>query len=297
MLRESVNPIAIEDDETIERRGASGAKIIIGRKFTTKLDVERTNGFVRRQGEWLSQFEDDRIILPRVSHTLSHGYVMETLEVPELPLPTNVMELVNHIITRLSEKLWPLRKPELNIIFSPKSHREYVDKLVNDVCVTGTDGDRRWLTAIMRDFERIVDFSSLHVGLTHGDCIVDNVAYRAVKDSRRSQLVLLDPIPATEALPNLRAVDVGRLVQSAIGYESIRYTRNRGVTSYDDAVSAVLNAYMFRHFKVNEARACLYFAIIHMLRGVRTTDRGTAVRLGLWHLTNELIGVTKEWMR
>lgn len=292
-MRELTAVDDIDDGETIERRGASGARIIIGRKFTTKLDVERTGTFVRDQGEWLTKFPQVTM-LPRVQHILAHGYVMETLSVPTLPDDT--LHLVGHVMAELRTQLWS--KPSSGLPFDWQTHRSYVSNLLKDV--QPDRASRSELDHVMRKFASRVDFDSLQRGQTHGDCIVDNVAYRAREGSTTGQLdlVVLDPIPASYALPPLRAVDVGRLIQSAIGYESVRYTRSRSHLLTTDGNSMnVLNWYMPEGFRVNEARACLYFAIIHMLRGVRTTTPETATRFALWFLTNELIEVTREWMR
>jgi hypothetical protein len=292
-VRDVTNVADLDEDEVVERRGASGARIIIGKKYTTKLDVERTGDFVRSQGEWLSRYPKVTL-LPRVTHVLANGYIMETLTVP--PLPMDVAPVLQHILAELRTQLWVLATS--GHAWDLPTHRNYVVNLIRDVGLERAQ--RVVLEDNMRAFAETIFFEVLQRGQTHGDCIVDNVAYREREGSTTGalDLVLLDPIPQTYALPPLRAVDVGRLIQSAIGYENMRYTRSRAPRlDIDDLVTAVLNWYMPTEFKVNEARACLYFAIIHMLRGIRTTLLDTATRLALWYLTNELIKVTKEWMR
>lgn len=272
----------IDEDEVTERRGASGATIIITKDFTTKLDVERTGTFVRSQGEWLAQNRYE--LLPNVTEVLHNGYVMETLDVPDL-WTLDVMDTILLIRNRLNE-LWK-RGGRKRYIDGP-GHDAYVHQLARDV--TSSKDEVRELRDWLREARTSIDFGSLRTGLTHGDCIIDNVAYR------EGVLVLLDPIPATYAIPDFVASDVGRLIQSAVGYESIRYRNFKITTDFDTAVGAVLNAHMHR-FSVNEARAAIYFAIIHTLRGVRTTKPGTAARLGLWYLVKKLQGVLLKWTR
>jgi hypothetical protein len=293
--------VGVDDDELVERRGASGAHIIIGEKYTTKLDVERTGTFVRDQGAWLSRWatESKVTILPRVTEVFSTGYRMETLQVPHLR-DVDVLETCELIHDNLLDNLWhKIPTWHFRVSLFETAHPAYVHKLVRNV-----QSERKpaaELETTLRGFYDQIDWNDLTTGLTHGDPIVDNVGYRAIEGSTTGarNLVLLDPIPATVALPNWRAVDVGRIIQSMVGYEHVRYQRTRvgDLLDYDAAVTATLNWYMPRNFSVNEARACLYFSVIHMLRAVRTTGQGTAARLGVWYLTTKLIEETKQWMR
>ncbi len=283
----------MDDDEKLEHRGASGARIIIGKKWTTKLDVTRTGTFVRDQGAWLTRW-DEINALPGVNEVLATGYIMETLAIPHLA-DIDVQAQLSKILEVLREQFWV--KHAVPMFWDELTHATYVHQLSRDV--ESNKSVARDLRVKLGVFRAKIDFTTLPTGLTHGDCIIDNVAYRPDKyrpDVR--SLVLIDPIPATNALPNIRAVDVGRLIQSAIGYESIRYrSSNGGLTDYGHVVGLTLNTYMKKTFDVNEARACLYFAIIHMLRGIRTTTPDTAARLSLWYATHKLIEVTEEWMR
>lgn len=292
-----ITPI-IEDDETVEKRGASGARVIIGQKYATKLDVERTGTFVRDQGAWLSRWSVERgvTLLPRVTEIFATGYVMET--VSELG-DHDITEMCERVLIALHEQLWPKQAHGDMFLWDnfSSTHRGYVAQLLRNV-----EADRELGKTLRRFYDRI-NWQQLECGLTHGDPILDNVGYRLKHWPNGSieitnELVLLDPIPAKDPLPNWRAVDVGRIIQSMVGYEAIRYAR-RGIPNldFDAAASTVLNWHMPRNFSVNEARACLYFSVVHMLRGVRTTTPSTAARFGVWYLVNKLVKVTESWMQ
>ena len=290
--------IAISDevalgDENHERRGASGARIIVGPTYTTKLDVARTGTFVRDQGAWLSRWAVERgvTILPKVSEISPDGYTMETAEVPHLS-ELDVTETCQRIFAMIQEQLWPKQTGGMYVHDNfTATHRAYVRDLLRDVEPNRIKA--RDLDKVMRWFYDRIDWSQLQAGLTHGDCIIDNVGFRIGTD--RKKIVILDPIPASDALPNWRCVDVGRIIQSMVGYESVRYQRRGINVDFDAAVTTVLNWYMPKNFEVNEARACAYFSVIHTLRAVRTTVPG-ATRLSVWYLVNKLIEVTESWM-
>jgi len=286
-VRTTVNVEYVGDDlnEVVTRRGASGATIIVSEDCVTKLDVERTGTFVRKQGEWLSRWSPHVEMLPRVQRVLHNGYVMETLWVPQLH-EINLDRTIELILHHLHDQLWSKTSGSFRF-FDACEHRDYVYHLIGDI--QPHSGQRKELKQKLADARTHIDFATLRVGLTHGDCIIDNVAYRG------DELVIIDPIPASYGLPNLQAVDVGRLIQSAIGYEYVRYTRSSPITDYDDAVARVLNLWL-PEFDINEARAAIYFAIIHTLRGVRTTTPGTTQRLGLWYLASKLQEVLRKWM-
>lgn len=279
-----------ELNDVVEIRGASGARILVGPKHTMKFDVERTRTFVRDQGAWLTGWQNVEL-LPRVTEVFSTGYTMETVRVPRLD-EVNVLDTCELMLRLLREQLWCKAAPNFRSGSSfPQDNGAYVQRLVDNV--EEQRARQRVLTDRLREFRREIDWDDVRYGMTHGDAILDNVGFRA-----QGELVILDPIPASYALPNWSSVDVGRIIQSMVGYESVRYARSHGnVHDYDAAVATVLNWYMPKNFKVNEARACLYFAIIHMLRAARTTLPGTAARLGIMFLVNKLIEVTKQWMR
>ena len=285
-------------------RGSSGALISVNDGEVFKYDTKITGTKVRDQGIWLHQ-HDESVILPRVDEVFNNGYVMEKLKVPEIPTTyQSTFDLCSEILTTLENHLWDLEFTEGRqlVEYNGYEHRPYVRNLLKDVGLRRLDGK-------LRQFYERIKWYDLKTGLTHGDGIIDNVAYRLTLEYRHAvktpvrQLVLLDPIPACPALPDVVALDVGRVIQSISGYEVYRYNNDaadadlNGV-SLSRRIEVMLNSWFAVNFNLNEARAALYFSIIHSLRGVRTAQRVAQTRVQpLVLLTEHLVKEAEKWMR
>lgn len=305
-------------------RGSSTAKITIEGDYVRKVSTSTTGSTgdrVRDQGIWLRKY-DESPCLPAVNEVYSNGYLMEKLiEVPLSFDYKDILEQCSEIISTLDTSLWhrDFDTVKRNIVrwnitddfydFDSRPdnmHRRYVVQLLKDT-------DTSHLRKTMRKFEDVINWHRLQVGLTHGDPIIDNAMHRPKATYMKSdpQLVLIDPIPACPAIPDVIAVDVGRVIQSAVGYEALRYAdlqqlkddfggwgdKGSPLTTHD-AVNYVLNDFMNNEFTLDDARASIYFAIIHMLRGVRTAqhaapDRVVLLRAAVVHLIVE----AEQWMR
>lgn len=300
-------------------RGSSTAKITFENGHVRKMDSEVTGRRVRDQGIWLRRY-DESLCLPAVNEVYANGYLMEKLI--ERPLPVeydDVLRVCQDILTTLRDHLWHREFTDIHVThikwnvdpneffdegWRTNVHRRYVAGLLRNV-------NMRFLRRILRGYEAQITWYRLRTGLTHGDPIIDNVLYRPSKTQWTidRQLVLIDPIPACSAVPDVLAVDVGRVIQSAVGYEAQRYG---DITQFDppnwsqadqtkrtrDAVNFVLNDFMGDEFTLNDARAAIYFAIIHQLRGLRTAlrvapDRTWLIKASIIHLVAE----AESWMR
>lgn len=276
-------------------RGSSGAIIQVGFDQVGKYDTELTFPRVREQGEWLSRLDGCKI-LPQVLLMHSDGYEMEKLTVQ--PIPTDektIFRYCDDIIAALEHELWSRRDFPLTLLrptFDLRGHRRYVRRLLRQVNLTKYRGE---LTSYV-NLNRIDWHDLRHVTITHGDAIIDNLLWR--QENLELKPVLIDPIPSCPAIPDFAAVDAGRVIQSAIGYEVLRYRSDVVPPDITDAVRHVLNTWQYRKFSVNEARAALHFAIIHMMRGVRTAQRVApdCARALRWR-TEQLIEETRGWMR
>lgn len=275
-------------------RGSSGAKLTDHGNFVLKQDTEITGARVRNQGIWLHQ-HDQSLVLPAVRYIRHDGYELEKLTMCELPVSwKETRELCDEILDSLETYLWDLefntRVPPLVAFEGAGAHRGYVTDLLDDV------GLRRELRRTLHEFVKVIDWWNLRTGRTHGDGIIDNLAYRGDEQT----IVLIDPIPACLALPDVVALDVGRVLQSAAGYEVIRYGTQRELLDVPllDRVDAVLNTWLGVEFDVNEVRAALHFSVIHTLRGVRTALRVAPDKVeALKTLTLDLVEVAAQWMR
>lgn len=266
-------------------RGSSGAVITVDadRGVVIKRDGAAGRRQARAQGEWLVDrgvAHPDWTSLPRVFRLLPDGYEMELLYAPELAA-VHPRLAVGAIIEALAGELW--RTSPIQAGVDRAGHRDYVAGLLRDV-------GRTDLVPFVDDVGRRIRWGSLYRCLTHGDCIIDNMTMRG------SEVVVLDPIPATPALPDVLASDVGRLIQSGIGYEAVRYVDVPRVRAHDVARQAYAAARV--EFSDAEYTACLYTAVVHMLRGLRTARRlNLPGAPQLDHLVNYLVGEVQSWMR
>lgn len=110
--------------------------------------------------------------------------------------------------------------------------------------------------------------------LIHGDPTLSNVMFR--QGRTYDQLCIVDPIQPTGKIPSFWTVDVGKLLQSAIGWEyqtlGWRYDRS-------ECVSAVLNMVGTHHsggtVGANEAlrREVWFWCMVHCLRILPYVDK------------------------
>lgn len=230
-------------------RGSSGASFVIDSAFATKTGNER----VVTQGEWLSF--NKATGLPEVFDVDDTGYKMELLSSVPWPLvvPSRIVE---ETVAVLERDIWskpPVTELDLDL------HLEKVDALAT-----------RWVPGIKNALlERAKEVAGLGVAcLTHGDPTMDNVMLRGY------DIVLIDPVPATPAVPDLRAVDLGKLLQSANGFEKIRYNEDfRVATRHIEGLYARLNV------SEDEQRAAAYWCIVHFLRALPYVPQNVTTRL------------------
>lgn len=88
--------------------------------------------------------------------------------------------------------------------------------------------------------------------LTHGDPTLENVMQRP-GDCQ----VLIDPIPARAAVPDLLSVDLGKILQSCAGYDDI--VRKQPVRDFDDS--------FLDCFPIDRT-AARYWAVVHYARAM-----------------------------
>lgn len=103
---------------------------------------------------------------------------------------------------------------------------------------------------------KTIRWDDLPACLTHGDPTFDNVMFR----EETSDLVLIDPIPATSAVPDLRCVDYGKIIQSLVGFEHVRY----GDASERFHASQII--LKNRIDDQNEWQASVFWCIVHLMR-------------------------------
>jgi hypothetical protein len=257
----------MEAPEQVLTRGSSGARIEVRRRVVIKTGNPR----VGAQGRWILEHESQA--LPRVLQAWMAepaGYRMERLHDPNRDEEYgNGMFL--GIIDQLQTHVWS-RRPEvmLDLIF----HGAKVDDLAKRFL--DQRGRKR-----LKAGRAAVRWDRLPACLTHGDPTLDNVLLRrpVANTLAWDSIVLIDPLPATPAVPDLRCVDIGKIYQSLFGYEQIRYgdpglggVTLRGFLDFEKSIS-----------DDNERYASHYWHVIHLLRCFPYVDervqRGLRVQL------------------
>lgn len=100
--------------------------------------------------------------------------------------------------------------------------------------------------------------------MTHGDPTEDNLMYRWTP-AGSSQPVFVDPLPPAMYLPMLRALDMGKMLQSAVGWHALEYGR-----AGEWALDAVEDAFRLR-YAPSESVAAWAFCLYHLIRAARYT--------------------------
>ncbi len=177
--------------------GISGAQVVLtdGAAHKRGGDIDRTIN----QGAWLSRNRARG--LPVVLAFDAHGYTMERLE------EGDGSPVVADVVYSLKRDVWS--KPA-EVEFDENALELKLSKIVAEYAPD--------LTPILSSIlDNVFDASRTPV-LSHGDPTAENIMYR----ESTGELVVIDPIPATPAVPDLLEVDCGKLLQSAIGWEILR---------------------------------------------------------------------------
>lgn len=218
-------------------RGSSGAAIT--RLITT---VNKVGGDREvAQGLWMQKHECDA--LPKVKGVGETGYAMEKLT----PLPIDLLDVhttLLEIFRKLETHIW---SQPAQISMRMIDHAAKLESLRETTSLSER--------ILLDKLRYVVNWSDLADCLTHGDPTVDNAMLR------NGEIVLTDPIPATTAIPDLRAVDLGKMIQSYVGYEMYRYQLNG--PRHGERLSEFLDIICIDS---NEKVAALYFAVVHFVR-------------------------------
>jgi hypothetical protein len=201
--------------------GLSGAVILpAGDKYMVKSggDGVRTQA----QGQWLAKrFEVD--CLPNVYRVLADSYIMERLVEPE--------EVSIRMVVACAEYgLWS--EPSRSFLgWNVKG----TEKKVLDALRNADAPD----DVVARVLDRFTTWHPVKFCTAHGDLTFENIMSRDGRD-----LVFIDPLPPTELIPEVVGVDVGKLLQSALGWE-----KAKGETPCPWTVDDVRDALSPNHFK------------------------------------------------
>lgn len=236
-------------------RGLSGAVVVDNEDGT----VTKSGGLIDRtieQGQWIVSHGGE--IFPRVVRLTNDGYVMEKLEFTEYwetEAQFSVSALKKYVWTQPA--VVPPTKNTAELLKNKMGH--CLDKYLDGAISYGMR-DEILKNAVNAGKQALV----LKHCLTHGDPTAENVMRRSGYGN-----VFIDPIRATEVVPDSPAVDIGKILQSAYGWEDAKY--NSGIIAY-------------RHSDVKEQfsgkdeeelfAAGEYWGVVHVMRAIPYVLRG-----------------------
>lgn len=222
---------------------------------------------VIEQGRWLQ--ENTASFLPRVIQVqpVYGGYEMERYE--HLPRPVDYYRLTEEMIEQLTN-LWNRQFPEQQ--FDWLTHERYLEERVHPQLLMPL---LKWGMLLLMHYRG-------KECVTHGDPTWDNCM---ITPGWPSRLILIDPLPPTPALPSIRALDVAKICQSVLGYESVIYGDPQAPLTLDDVRARVRNMSNY------EWQVVLYLTAIHFVRLRRYTPEHEDT---WWRRTVELLGMRDD---
>lgn len=229
------------------QRGSSGATFNFLGNRVVKMAPEKTVGQrVMDQGLWLQKHQSPAV--PKVFQVYARSYVMERLIVPPLWALDHKV-IFEHLLAACGD-IW-MHPAEVEL-----DYEAMIIKWVT-LCAKFDLGEVR------NDLLKLCDqinWDDLKRCLTHGDPTLDNVMFR--EDDADVGVVIGDPIPATPAVPDLRCVDLGKILQSLLGWEETRY----GLRSFKLRIGT--NDLRDCVTDKNEWRGTIFWSVVHMLRAM-----------------------------
>lgn len=229
------------------QRGSSGAEFnFLGDRVVKMAPGKTTGDRIMAQGSWLTRHQSPAV--PKVFQVYARSYVMERLVVPPF-WALDHMAIIHMTQVQLGGYVWS-RPAEVEFIGTGATEAKY-----RHLCASFGMMDT---VEALDNLVRKIEWNRLKRCLTHGDPTFENVMFRDTEFG--GDLVIADPIPASPAVPDLRCVDLGKMLQSALGWEQIRYGGKWPKLRADtmDVLRYAEDA--------NERRAVAFWAAVHILR-------------------------------
>lgn len=189
-------------------------------------------------------------VAPMVTELLEDGYEMEILELPH----SYTMKMLEYVHQLLRYHVW--------IHLNPYPDSGWLDPLL------AWSHDSPWITPLLT---RVYPTEPLDgYSMIHGDPTLANVMLRD------STMIVTDPMPRTShrpEIPSRKAVDVGKILQSAAGWESIQ-----GCSAPLRDHGEILDS-LGRNSLTNES---LLWAAIHTARLERRATKKSDAKVAAW---------------
>lgn len=229
---------------------SSGAQIMVVGDYAIKVGSTE----VGDQGRWLEDWTESKC-LPLVYASWDNGYVMEKLE--EVPNDPAYLVLIAML---LEDQLWTEDQPEVEFVLNDHigrvlSKARFITDMDFQTQVLGRMGE------LLHEVAREETFFGLRKVVVHGDPTLDNLMMRN-RSGLDDRYVITDPIPARTDVPDLMAVDLGKIMQSAYGYEAVL----EGADPNDLDEPREFTAWVHDQHGDAEALAARYFCAFHYMR-------------------------------
>jgi hypothetical protein len=192
-------------------RTTSGAYVQVVGDRAVKYGFGDVGARVREQADYCRRLGE--IVAPRVLWSFRGGYVMERL--------TNLSRFHNRIdgevltwmiFDKLENEVW--RKDRaMPTVNDWRLHEDYIVQRCHEYAPWAQEAVLNLFIDAQPWFSRPC--------LTHGDPTWENV----MGDDKTGDLVLIDPLPPKDEIPEVKEVDVGKILQSLYGYEDVKAGR------------------------------------------------------------------------
>jgi len=225
------------------RRSTSGATVVQLGEYVVKLGDGEVGARVGEQAKWLHEYRGHGIV--PVTILSDTAYVMPALM--EWPTPIDTRELWKRLTAILEEWVWP-HEP----VHAGTGKYPFSDKLAQCMNRNAPMEDVTRLITLASTMQQTVEWGELPRCLTHGDPTFANTMHS------EEGLVLIDPLPSTWDVPDIRAKDLGKLLQSCMGYE-------HEILGWDTTVP---DPYWVQGLcsSDNEWRAAKFCGVLHIIR-------------------------------
>jgi hypothetical protein len=254
-------------NDNLHVTGGSGAIIEIRYKEVVKLGQDVT--VIKRLHKQCNYMKDinklhtKQKIMPKITGMHVTGYSMQKGEKPDLwlfSIPL-LMQLMKH---QLTTNVWaydPIIKSKAG--WGNKLH-DYIENVLKD----------HDLSQEMKDYIlfqiKTLELTEAKTCAIHGDCTLDNVLLPGKyidKKNIKGHIWISDPLPPDERIPSLRVVDLGKLLQSAIGWENLKYNALPPI----DVNECIYQVMIYENQSVQ--RLAWLWCVIHLIRIIPyTTD-------------------------
>jgi hypothetical protein len=196
-------------------------------------------------------------LFPEVKALVTCGYMMERLQETDGSYwnDVNVVETVKEMKDLLTEHMW------VDTLAAPLLYNGWLEKLTKAIIsrMIKEGFPSILIISIIAQISRLRELK-LQVCETHGDPTFSNVM-----ESRSGVMLITDPLPWYESyMPPLKAVDLGKILQSIAGYDRIINPElfPKLTVATEDAMLDVL----FKNETFDTRKASWIFCLIHYVR-------------------------------